>query len=133
MIEEKIFDLNDPMGVSTCVACGECVQACPTGALLEKTIMDSSHVVREVYPEKKIKTVCPFCGVGCQTEVSVKQNKILKVDGREGPANHNKLCIKGRFGYDYVLSEDRLTKPLVRKENAPKIWDINSKQKEIKD
>ncbi|MDE1132677.1 MAG: formate dehydrogenase subunit alpha [Ascidiaceihabitans sp.] len=118
-----VFDINDPMGLSTCVACGECVQACPTGALMEKSLLDVTATKREVYAEKVVKTLCPFCGVGCQTDVSVKGNDIIKVDGRQGPANRGKLCVKGRFGMDYVTSPDRLTKPLIRREDAPKRGD----------
>jgi len=114
------FDINDPMGLSSCVACGECVQACPTGALMEKTLLDDTATKRELYADKIVNTVCPFCGVGCQTEVSVKDNKIIKVDGRQGPANRGKLCVKGRFGMDYIMSPERLTKPLIRRKDAPK-------------
>lgn len=119
-----VFDLDDPMGLSSCVACGECVQACPTGALMEKTLLDDTATRREVYADKTINSVCPFCGVGCQTEISVKDNKIVKVDGRAGPGNRGKLCIKGRFGFDYVQSDVRLTKPLIRRDDAPKRGDI---------
>ena len=119
-----VFDMDDPMGLSTCVACGECVQACPTGALMEKTLLNEDATRREVFPDKVVNSVCPFCGVGCQTEISVKDNKIVKVDGRHGPANRAKLCVKGRFGFDYVLNKDRLTKPLIRRDDAPKRSDV---------
>ena len=119
-----VFDFDDPMGGSTCVACGECVQACPTGALFEKSLMDMTSTKRTVWADKTVDTVCPYCGVGCQTKVSVKDGKIVQVDGREGPANENRLCVKGRFGYDYVQSPERLTVPLVRRDNAPKRGDI---------
>jgi len=115
-----VFDQGDPMGHSSCVACGECVQACPTGALMEKTLLNGEATKRTEYAEKTVKSVCPFCGVGCQTELSVKDNKIIQVEGRKGPANRGKLCVKGRFGYDYVLSPERLTKPLIRRDDAPK-------------
>ncbi|WP_210410539.1 formate dehydrogenase subunit alpha [Oceanicola sp. D3] len=115
-----VFDQADPMGLSSCVACGECVQACPTGALMEKTLLNDEATKRTEYAEKKVESVCPFCGVGCQTELSVKDGKIIQVEGRKGPANRGKLCIKGRFGYDYVLSPERLTKPLIRRDDAPK-------------
>ncbi|CAM4180281.1 formate dehydrogenase subunit alpha [Palleronia rufa] len=117
-----VFDQHDPMGLSTCVTCGECVQACPTGALMEKSLLDGANRTREV-PEKAIETVasvCPFCGVGCQTEVSVADGRIVRVDGRDGPSNENRLCVKGRFGYDYAMSPDRLSVPLVRRDDAPK-------------
>ena len=111
---EIVFDLNDPMGDSTCVACGECVQACPTGALMPKTQVGSQIV------DKKVDSVCPFCGVGCLLTYNVKDNVIVSVDGRDGPANHNRLCVKGRFGFDYAHSPQRLTVPLIRKAGVPK-------------
>ncbi len=119
-----VFDLDDPMGLSTCVACGECVQACPTGALMEKTVMDESATRRVVSADKTVDSICPFCGVGCQTEVHVSQDRIIKVDGRKGPANRGKLCVKGRFGFDHVMSPERLRKPLIRRDDAPKRGDM---------
>jgi formate dehydrogenase major subunit len=109
-----VFDLDAPMGESTCVACGECVQACPTGALMPKTLVGSQQVDREV------ASVCPFCGVGCQVTYKVRGNQIVAVDGRDGPANHGRLCVKGRFGFDYVHHPHRLRTPLVRKAGVPK-------------
>ena len=109
-----VFDLNDPMGDSSCVACGECVQACPTGALMPKTLVGSQAV------DKKVDSVCPFCGVGCLLTYNVKDNQIVSVDGRDGPANHNRLCVKGRFGFDYIHHPHRLTVPLIRKPGVPK-------------
>ena len=117
-----VFDLDDAMGASACVACGECVQACPTGALMEASLLDESGA-RTVYPDRSVDTLCPFCGVGCQTTVQVRDGRIVQVDGREGPANENRLCVKGRFGYDYVHHAHRLTKPMVRRDDAPKTWD----------
>ena len=111
---EIVFDLNDAMGDSTCVACGECVQACPTGALMPKTQIGSQIV------DKKVDSVCPFCGVGCLVTYNVKDNVIVSVDGRDGPANHSRLCVKGRFGFDYAASPQRLTKPLIRKVGVAK-------------
>ena len=111
---EIVFDLSDPMGDSTCVACGECVQACPTGALMPKTQIGSQVV------DKKVDSVCPFCGVGCLLTYNVKDNVIVSVDGRDGPANHNRLCVKGRFGFDYAHSPQRLTMPLIRKAGVAK-------------
>ncbi len=109
-----VFDLADPMGASTCVACGECVQACPTGALMPKTQIGSQVV------DKTVDSVCPFCGVGCQLSYKVKDNKIVSVEGRDGPANHGRLCVKGRFGFDYAHSPQRLTQPLIRREGVAK-------------
>jgi formate dehydrogenase major subunit len=116
-----IFDIRDPLGLSTCVTCGECVQACPTGALYEKSLMDSGCKTRAIQAfDKVVDSVCPFCGVGCQTSVAVKDNHIVQVDGRNGFANENRLCVKGRFGFDYAMSRERLTKPLIRRDDAPK-------------
>ena len=109
-----VFDLGDAMGDSTCVACGECVQACPTGALMPKTSLGSQVV------DKKVDSVCPFCGVGCLLTYNVRDNKIISVDGRDGPANHSRLCVKGRFGFDYADHPQRLTKPLIRKTGVAK-------------
>ncbi len=111
---EIVFDIGDKMGDSTCVACGECVQACPTGALMPKTQVGSQIV------DKKVDSVCPFCGVGCLLTYNVKDNKIVSVDGRDGPANHSRLCVKGRFGFDYAHHDQRLTTPLIRKEGVAK-------------
>src|SRR6266702_47036 len=99
--ESKIvFDFDDPMGESTCVACGECVQACPTGALMPSVMLDENQT-RVTYPDKKVDSLCPFCGVGCQVTYQVKDEKVIYAEGRDGPANHNRLCVKGRFGFDY--------------------------------
>ena len=111
---QVVFDLADPMGGSSCVGCGECVQACPTGALMPKSHMGPQKVDREV------DSVCPFCGVGCLVTFQVKDEKIVSVKGREGPANEGRLCVKGRFGMDYIHSPDRITKPLIRKEGVAK-------------
>ena len=109
-----VFDLDDPMGASTCVACGECVQACPTGALAPA----HEAFLREI--DRKIASVCPYCGVGCQITYNIAGNEIVHVEGRDGPANHERLCVKGRFGFDYVTHPHRLTKPLIRKPGFPK-------------
>ncbi len=116
-----VFDFDDPMGDSTCVACGECVQACPTGALMPSSLLDDQQV-RVHYPDSKVDSLCPFCGVGCQVTYQVKDNVILYADGKDGPANHNRLCVKGRFGFDYIHHPHRLTSPLVRLPNATKDW-----------
>ena len=115
-----VFDFDVAMGDSTCVACGECVQACPTGALMESALLDKTTQKRVAFETASIDTVCPYCGVGCQTTVHVADDKILYVDGRDGPANNNRLCVKGRFGFDYIHHEDRLTKPLIRREGVAK-------------
>ena len=167
-----IFDLGDAMGESSCVACGECVQACPTGALMESRLVSAEDGRRALTPERSVDTLCPYCGVGCQTRVytanvngrgdgdgdknkgdkngaavvvSVTKNddkngggvvvpvndgdgdvieRIVKVDGRDGPANENRLCVKGRFGFDYVHHRHRLRRPLIRLEDAEKSADM---------
>ena len=113
-----VFDLGDPMGVSTCVACGECVQACPTGAL------SPANDAYLVVPDKVVPSVCPYCGVGCQLSYYVKDNEIVRVEGRDGSANHERLCVKGRYGYDYVHHPQRLTRPLIRKAGVAKTADF---------
>jgi len=120
-----VFDFDDPMGESTCVACGECVQACPTGALMPKSIVDPvmQHGTRDV--DRQVDSVCPYCGVGCQIGYQIKDNKIAFVQGRNGPSNENRLCVKGRFGFDYVSHPQRLMKPLIRKPGLPKALDVD--------
>lgn len=114
-----VFDFDDPMGESTCVACGECVQACPTGALMPSAFLDENQT-RTVWADRKVDSLCPYCGVGCQVTYNVKDEAIVYAEGRDGPANHNRLCVKGRFGFDYIHHPHRLTKPLVRLPNMPK-------------
>tara|TARA_R110002020_G_scaffold206021_7_gene410995 strand:+ start:20173 stop:23034 length:2862 start_codon:yes stop_codon:yes gene_type:complete len=113
------FDMADPMGASTCVACGECVQACPTGALMPATVVDDSQIGDSADFDREVESICPFCGVGCQISIKVKDDKIKYVDGINGPANEGRLCVKGRFGFDYIHHAHRLTKPLIRREDAP--------------
>ena len=113
-----VFDQGDAMGASTCVACGECVQACPTGALAP------ARGAALVVPDKRVDSVCPYCGVGCQLTYHVKDNRIVRVEGRDGPANHGRLCVKGRYGYDYAHHPQRLTTPLIRREGVPKRGDF---------
>jgi len=112
-----VFDCDDPMGQSTCVACGECVQACPTGALMPAALVDAAGVGHRRI-DREVESVCPYCGVGCQLAYKIRDEKILYVEGRNGPANEGRLCVKGRFGFDYVRHPDRLTKPLIRRGTA---------------
>jgi len=109
-----MFDFDDPMGASTCVACGECVQACPTGALMPAREAGLDTI------DRTVDSVCPFCGVGCLLTYHVKDNRIRFVTGKDGPANHGRLCVKGRYGFDYAHHPHRLTKPLIRRADAPK-------------
>ncbi len=119
-----VFDVKDELGNSSCVGCGECVQACPTGALIEKNLLDDNGIKREKYPDEIKNSLCPFCGVGCQTEVHLFKNDIISVNGINGPANKGKLCVKGRFGMDYIMSPQRLTKPMIRKKKSIKNSDV---------
>ncbi len=111
---EIVFDIGDPMGESSCVACGECVAACPTGAL---TNANGAHLLEA---DREVDSVCPYCGVGCLLTYHVRDEKIIRVEGRDGPANFSRLCVKGRYGFDYVNHPQRLMKPLIRKEGVPK-------------
>lgn len=115
---EIVFDIADPMGASSCVACGECVQACPTGAL-----MPANNVGLEV-PDKTVDSTCPYCGVGCLIKYHVKDNKILYTEGRDGYTNHFRLCVKGRYGFNYIHNPLRLTKPLIRREGVAKTTEL---------
>ncbi len=120
MLEKIVFDFDDPMGASTCVACGECVQACPTGALMPASLVNEQNV-RTEFPDRKVDSVCPYCGVGCQLTYEIKDDKLISVSGRNGPANQNRLCVKGRFGFDYVHNAERLLRPMIRKDGVPKV------------
>ena len=124
-----IFDFDDPMGDSTCVACGECVQACPTGALMPATLIDGQGRGDSAMADRTVDSVCPYCGVGCQLTYHVKeepseehgqQGRILFVEGKDGPSNQGRLCVKGRFGFDYPSHPARLTRPLIRREGVAK-------------
>ena len=114
-----VFDFDDAMAASSCVACGECVQACPTGAL-----MPARNAARSA-ADKTVDSVCPYCGVGCQLTYHVTDNKIVHVEGRDGPSNHGRLCVKGRYGFDYAHHRQRLTTPLIRKPGVPKRGDFS--------
>src|SRR5205085_1869526 len=105
-----VFDFDDPMGESTCVACGECVQACPTGALMPAVMLDDNQT-RVTYPDKEVDSLCPYCGVGCQVTYQVKDDKVIYAEGRDGPANHNRLCVKGRFRFGQGIERRGLSVP----------------------
>jgi formate dehydrogenase major subunit len=112
------FDLNDPMGESSCVTCGECVAACPTGALTNKPIRDVP--IRPRSQLRQVETVCPYCGVGCALTYHVDDelNAIVFAEGREQPGSQSRLCVKGRYGWDYAASPQRLNVPLIRREDS---------------
>jgi predicted molibdopterin-dependent oxidoreductase YjgC len=114
--KSKIIAAGDrPYRDSDCVFCGECVQACPTGALVEK---EARHAVRP-WETRRVRTTCTYCGVGCQTELQVKENRVVKVTGVPGAApNFGSLCVKGRFGFDFIASPERLTAPLIKEDGS---------------
>ncbi|HTE18128.1 MAG TPA: molybdopterin-dependent oxidoreductase, partial [Armatimonadota bacterium] len=106
------FDTDRPMGDSTCVACGECMARCPTGALTDKSLVAPIQM-EKVRP---VESVCPYCGVGCEITMHVQENRVVRVTGRkEGPTNLGRLCVKGRYGFDYSSHPQRLTVPLIRR------------------
>ncbi len=116
------FDLDDPMGVSTCVSCGECEKVCPTGALSLVQLVDHlmTPAARPRSELKQVDSVCPYCGVGCALTYHVDEdaNRVLYADGRASPVNEERLCVKGRYGYDYAHHAQRLTVPLIRREDS---------------
>lgn len=139
------FDNDLPMGKSSCVSCGECVAACPTGALTDIPLVDTAgvspcsvqpaagpdclsdreqHVPSDVVSQrnerdvKRIDSLCPYCGVGCGITYHVRNNRILRATGREETHTEGRLCVKGRYGYDYTHHPQRLLKPLIRREDA---------------
>ncbi|PMH31739.1 formate dehydrogenase subunit alpha [Vibrio lentus] len=111
------------MGDSNCVQCGSCVQACPTGAMVDAR--DRKQGDTDLL--KKVDTICTYCGVGCKLMMHVdeKKNKIRYIEGGDSPVNEGMLCVKGRFGFDFVGSDARLTTPLIRKDGwlQPASWD----------
>jgi predicted molibdopterin-dependent oxidoreductase YjgC len=115
-VATKIIAAGDrPYINSDCVFCGECVQACPVGALVEK---DARYEARP-WETRKVRTTCSYCGVGCQLDLHVKDNRVVKISGVQDVApNYGSLCVKGRFGYDFIHSPDRLKTPLIRENGA---------------
>jgi formate dehydrogenase major subunit len=107
------FDLDVPMGDSTCVSCGECVAACPTGALTNRPVEVALRPRAEL---RSVDSVCPYCGVGCAIRYHVDDdaNRVVFAEGRDAPGSEGRLCVKGRYGWDYTHHGHRLTRPLIR-------------------
>lgn len=98
------------LAYSNCVSCGNCVSVCPVGALMPKSKEKFRH-----WEIKKVRTTCSYCGVGCQIHLLVKGNKVVGVEPAEGQPNEGLLCVKGKFGYNFINHPDRLKTPLIRK------------------
>jgi len=112
-IDTKIVTAWDrPYGESNCVFCGECVAVCPTGALTER----QAKFRARPWTLKKVRTTCVYCGTGCQLDLNIVDGRVVKAtsDFRYGAPNYGSLCVKGRFGNDFIHHPDRLTHPLVR-------------------
>lgn len=129
------FDLDLPMGSSSCVACGECMDACPTDALVNKPLVPKRRGKLALAPVavttptptptpthalKQVETLCPYCGVGCSVTAHVDEanNKVAWIDGRDSRVSDRRLCVKGRYGFDYATHPQRLTQPLIRREGS---------------
>ncbi len=109
---EIISGFDEPLKNTECIFCGNCIEVCPVGALRE---ISAERQARS-WEYKKTKTVCPYCGVGCGIVVYSKNNKIVKIKSdQESPVNKGFLCVKGKFGFQYVHSEKRLKKPLIKR------------------
>jgi predicted molibdopterin-dependent oxidoreductase YjgC len=109
------FEKDGRLTVNTdkCVSCGECLQVCPVGALTENV----SHTKGRSFVVQKVPTTCTYCGCGCQEDLNVLDNRVVSVTGRkDAGVNLGSLCVKGRFGYEFISSDERLTKPLIRRQ-----------------
>ena len=119
-IEKIVFDFDDPMGASTCVACGECVQACPTGALMPATMVDENNVY-SASPTARSTASARIAASAASSPIRSRTTRSSPSPARTVPANQNRLCVKGRFGFDYVHNPQRLLKPMIRKDGVPKV------------
>jgi formate dehydrogenase alpha subunit len=111
-----------PRSLENCEFCGQCVSTCPTGALTDKKGRGKGRA----HELKKVRTTCSYCGTGCNFDLNVKEGKIIKVTSAyDAPVNQGSLCIKGRYGYDFVNSFERIKSPLIRKADRLKVvsWD----------
>jgi predicted molibdopterin-dependent oxidoreductase YjgC len=106
---------RSPRNPDNCVFCGQCISTCPVGALVEKKARGKGRI----WEMQKVRTTCPYCGVGCQQILHVKNGRIIKVTGVEdAEPNKGRLCVKGRFGYDFIYSDDRIRTPLIREKGG---------------
>jgi formate dehydrogenase alpha subunit len=132
-----IAGLNKALQNSPCVFCGRCVSVCPVGALIEKQSVGKGRP----WEIKKVRTVCNYCGCGCTIQLNIKDGKIVKVTNAEdSPVASGSLCVKGKFGWDFIHNEERLKTPLIREngEFREASWDealnlIATKLSEIKE
>ncbi len=120
--ESKIGTAFDgPMQDSVCEFCGMCVEVCPTAALVPKLRQQKGRP----WEFTKVATTCSYCGVGCQFYLNVKDGRIVELTSKwDAPANHGWLCVKGRFGWDYVHHPDRLTRPMIRREKDGELEEV---------
>lgn len=122
-ITEIISGFDEPLKDTECVFCRNCIDVCPVGALSEMNTEGRGRT----WEYEKTKTICPYCGVGCGLVVYVKDNEIVRIKGDEkSPVNNGFLCIKGKFGFEYLRSEDRLIKPIIRENGNFKEVDLGT-------
>lgn len=106
---------DGPMQDSVCEFCGMCVELCPTAALVPKQAVQKGRA----WELDQVATTCPYCGVGCQFYLNVKDDKVVSVSSKwDAPSNYGWTCVKGRYGWDYIHHPDRLTQPLIRREKG---------------
>jgi len=131
--DTRISTLMDkPIRESKCESCGECVVRCPVGALVPQNMRK---------PAREVKSICPYCGTGCGIYLGIRGDEIVSARGdRDNPVNKGQLCVKGRFGYDFVNHPDRLTTPLIKRNGVfvEATWDealdlVSAKFKEAQD